>query len=237
MNKRTLSARVGDFLEGKGFYKVLFLCVAAIGISGYYLFSASQLSVGSETPVDGQAEVVLTPAPTPKVIPTPTPAATPAPTPAATPYAAPTPAAQAGQATASTALFVWPLKGDVVTAFSPETLAKNESMGDWRTHTGIDLSAALGTQVMAVSDGTVSSVLEDALLGTTVTIDHGNGLSSVYANLAAQPTVAAGDAVHAGDVIGSVGATAGSEAHLASHLHLALYQGEDPVDPAEYLPQ
>ena len=31
--------KLGDFLEGKGFYIVLFLCVAAIGISGYFLFS------------------------------------------------------------------------------------------------------------------------------------------------------------------------------------------------------
>ena len=31
---------MGDFLEGKGFYIVLFLCVAAIGISGYYLISS-----------------------------------------------------------------------------------------------------------------------------------------------------------------------------------------------------
>ena len=38
--KKPFLKRMGDFLEGKGFYIVLFLCVAAIGISGYYLFSS-----------------------------------------------------------------------------------------------------------------------------------------------------------------------------------------------------
>ena len=35
--KRNLFQKLGDFVLGKGFYIVLFLCVAAIGISGYYL--------------------------------------------------------------------------------------------------------------------------------------------------------------------------------------------------------
>ena len=38
MKQKPIAQRVGEFLEGKGFYIVLSLCVAAIGISGYYLF-------------------------------------------------------------------------------------------------------------------------------------------------------------------------------------------------------
>ena len=40
MKQKPSQHKLGDFLEGKGFYIVLFLCVAAIGISGYYLFSS-----------------------------------------------------------------------------------------------------------------------------------------------------------------------------------------------------
>ena len=39
MKQKPSQHKLGDFLEGKGFYIVLFLCVAAIGISGYFLFS------------------------------------------------------------------------------------------------------------------------------------------------------------------------------------------------------
>ena len=37
MKKQTILEKLGDFVLGKGFYIVLFLCVATIGISGYYL--------------------------------------------------------------------------------------------------------------------------------------------------------------------------------------------------------
>ena len=48
MKQKPIAQRVGEFLEGKGFYIVLSLCVAAIGISGYYLFSTLN-QAGGET--------------------------------------------------------------------------------------------------------------------------------------------------------------------------------------------
>ena len=62
------------------------------------------------------------------------------------------------------------------------------------------------------------------------------GLASVYSNLAAKPTVAEGDSVRTGDVIGSVGDTAAAESGRASHLHFAMYKNDLPADPEEYLP-
>lgn len=58
MKKRTIWNKIGDFLEGKGFYIVLFLCVAAIGGSGYYLYR--MVSLSGELPtqaVSAEAEV------------------------------------------------------------------------------------------------------------------------------------------------------------------------------------
>ena len=55
-------------------------------------------------------------------------------------------------------------------------------------------------------------------MGTTVVVEHGGGLTSTYANLASVPTVAVGDTVGAGSVLGSVGGTAIAESALASHL-------------------
>ena len=62
MKKKPILERIGDFMEGKGFYIVLFLCVAAIGISGYFLFRglfAQPEGFGSEPTavVSGQAEL------------------------------------------------------------------------------------------------------------------------------------------------------------------------------------
>ena len=63
MKKKPILERLGDFMEGKGFYIVLFLCVAAIGISGYYLFSSLDLG-GGDVAVAAPTQVVVTPAPT-----------------------------------------------------------------------------------------------------------------------------------------------------------------------------
>ena len=62
MRQKPSQHKLGDFLEGKGFYIVLFLCVAAIGISGYFLFRglfAQPEGFGSESlsAVSGQAEM------------------------------------------------------------------------------------------------------------------------------------------------------------------------------------
>ena len=44
MKKRTIWTKLGDFLEGRGFYIVLALCIVAIGGSGYYLYRMISLS-------------------------------------------------------------------------------------------------------------------------------------------------------------------------------------------------
>ena len=222
MKKKPILERIGDFMEGKGFYIVLFLCVAAIGISGYYLFSSLDMRDG-DAAVAAPTQVVVMPTVQP-VKPTvaPTPAPTAKPTPAPTP--APPPAA-------------WPVKGQVVADYSLEVLAYDETMGDWRTHSGIDIAAPVGTQVLAVSAGTVASVEQDDLMGTTVVIAHAGGVESIYANLAAVPTVEAGDQVSIGAVIGAVGTTAVAESARAPHLHFEMREDGESVDPVSYLPE
>ena len=134
-------------------------------------------------------------------------------------------------------VFTWPVKGTVDAGFVVETLVYNETMGDWRTHSGLDITADLGAKVLATANGTVSAVYQDDLMGTVVEIDHGDGLVSLYANLTEAPTVSAGDAVTTGAVIGSVGQTAAAESGQTTHLHFAMYQDDTPVDPAGYLPE
>ena len=246
MKRKPILERIGDFMEGRGFYIVLSLCVAAIGISGYYLFSSLQPD-GADAPVSAPTQVMVAVSPTveavkPAVTAVPTPAATPAPTPASsslpssppepvrTPSAAPEPAQTAS-------LFVWPLRGQVVAGWSLEVLAYDETMGDWRTHSGIDISAPVGTEVMAVAGGTVASVEQDDLMGTTVTIAHADGLESIYANLAEVPSVEAGDEVAVGEVIGATGTTAAAESARAPHLHLEMRKDGESVDPLSYLPE
>lgn len=217
--KKTMQDRVSDFMAGKGFYIVLLLCVTALGVSGYYLFSG--LREEPARPVTGQATVVATPAPKP--------------TPAVDPQTVSTPAPAPATATAS--VFTWPVKGEVLRSWSVEKLNYDRTMGDWRTHDGVDIAAAAGTQVMAPAGGTVSDLYQDDLMGTTVVILHADGVMSTCSNLAQVPTVEIGDTVRTGDVIGSVGTSAIAESEEVSHLHLSMTRNGVSVDPLEYLPE
>ena len=242
MNKKTFTEHIGDFIAGKGFYIVLFLCVAAIGISGYYLFQS--LGTGTENvAVNAPTQVVVTPSPavsaTPPAVqakPTPTPTVTPevTSTPKPTPQVKPSPAPS--QSALSSPVFTWPVKGEIIGDFSLEVLAYDETMGDWRTHSGVDIAAEAGTEVCAMSSGTVEAVYHDDLMGTTVVIDHGSGVKSVYSNLAATPTVLVGDEVGIHAVIGSVGSTSLAESSKPAHLHLEMIKDDLTVDPMQFLP-
>lgn len=237
--KKSFYHRFSDFIEGKGFYIVLALCLAAIGLSGWFLFS-SLTGEQEEQPVGGTASITVTPAPTPVATVTPvkpTVTATPRPT-ATVPAVAATPSATVQPTptpkSAPTSL-TWPVQGEVLTSYSVETLAYDVTMADWRTHAGVDIAAAAGTEVRAPASGVVVEVTEDVMLGTTVVIDHGGDLTTTCANLASVPTVEVGDEVTVGDIIGSVGNTAIAESALASHLHFSVEREGQSVDPMELL--
>ena len=205
------------------------------------------MSVVSATPASQPRQTSVPTAP-PRVTPTPpvtaapslapttAPSADPSPAPEPTPVPTPVPTPADKPASTAPTAFVRPVAGALETPFSVEALVYNRAMADWRVHTGADYAAALGTKVVAVADGVVREVHEDVMLGTTVVIDHGGELTSVYANLAALPTVAAGDAVTMGQTIGAVGATSLSEAADVCHLHFEMLKDGERVDPEDWLP-
>ena len=250
-NKRTWIEKLGDFISGKGFYLVVLICVAAIALSGYYLVRGIWYDETLDQPVSGSAAIYDPPTANPGGRVTAQPSAAPSARPSAQPTAQPTaaPTAQptqepdpvltappAAQPTPAALVFTWPVNGTVIADYSVEALVYSETMGDWRTHEGLDLAVSLGAKVIATADGTVSAMYQDDFMGTVVEIDHGNGLVSRYANLAEVPAVKVGDGVKTGTVIGSVGATASLESGLPAHLHFAMYQGGSPVDPRDRLP-
>ncbi|WP_243154271.1 M23 family metallopeptidase [Pseudoflavonifractor sp. 60] len=253
MKNRSFLNKLGDFAMGKGFYIVLFLCIAAIGISGYYLLQTVMGGMNSTTPVGGDASVTL---PDHSVVqpsvPTPSPVQTPE-----TPVTVPEPAVQPDdpepvkdntpepdtqtdtQTQESTQtlskVFTWPVQGAVLRDFSVETLSLDPTLGDWRTHGGLDIAAAQGVNVLSISAGTVEQIYHDGLMGTTVVVNHGGGLQSWYCNLNEEVAVEVGDSVEIGGVLGTVGSTAIAEVGVDSHIHLETLLEGQPVDPRDYL--
>lgn len=251
MNKKhNAFEKIGNFIAGKGFYLVVLTCVAAIALSGFYLFRSvgSTLDEPEDQPVDGNASITAanpshSPSPieqedlTPVLIPsTPEPEESKEPDPEPEPVINVTPS-PAPVSTPAPLVFTWPVNGTVISGYSVEALAYDVTMEDWRTHSGLDISAAIGTQVMATATGTVSAIFEDDLLGTTIIIDHGNGLESLYANLTTVPAVKAGAKVSTGTIIGAVGRTASAESRQEPHLHFSILKNNEAVDPTDYLPK
>lgn len=112
----------------------------------------------------------------------------------------------------------------------------NATLNSYYVHTGLDFSAAAGTEVLAVEAGTVESIYKDDLLsGTEITVNHGDGLKSVYRFVTEAEGLAVGDTVEKGEVIATVAEANGDEYKDGAHLHFEIVKNDESVDPTEYL--
>ncbi|MDR1131921.1 MAG: M23 family metallopeptidase [Oscillospiraceae bacterium] len=243
--KKRFEEKVEAFFAGKGFYIVLFLCVAVIGLSAYYLLTGNGNDVEDTVikdsayedvtlPYDEDPEMAIPPETSEEPVMDETEE-----TDAALEDAAATDetaAWTAEQEDAASARYIWPLEGEIDIPYSVTALIYNKKLGDWRTHDGVDVAAQLGTQVLAACSGQVKRVYTDDMGGTTVVIAHAGGLESIYANLAEVPTVYEGDNVITGEVIGAVGATAPGETRQNPHLCFKMTLDGQSVNPSDYLP-
>ena len=94
-------------------------------------------------------------------------------------------------------------------------------------HSGIDISAPIGTTVRSIQGGRVVYAAPFGGYGKLITIDHGAGICSLYGHLA-NIQVAVGEPVVAGEIIGTVGITGNT---TGPHLHFEIRIGGVPVDP------
>lgn len=125
---------------------------------------------------------------------------------------------------------LWPVNGRLLSPYGARTDPfSGETSSEF--HTGVDLSAAMGTPVHATADGIVTHAEWSRGYGKLVVIDHGNGLQTWYAHLS-RFDVVAGQEIRRGDILGASGATG----HVtAPHLHYEVRVGGNAVNPYPYL--
>lgn len=254
-NKNPSLKKVAAFFEGRGFYVVLGLCVMAIVVSGIMMSADRQaeeqrlrleqqqiedllnnppeaeVGSGIELTIPGGSESLI------EFIPgtgeNPGRDTTPV---TELEHEPAEPVSKPEKVTISQPVFVNPVEGEIVNAFSDGELVYDITFGDWRTHRGIDFSCQPGERVCAIADGKVESIKTDQLYGTTVTISHDDGIVSTYYNLMPNVLVSVGDNVAINEVIGGLGDDALFESNDEYHLHVEITKDGVLIDPASILP-
>ena len=125
--------------------------------------------------------------------------------------------------------FVWPTAGRVSSGYGNRL---HPILGVYRLHAGIDIGNTHGQPVHAARGGLVITAGPWGGYGNAVVIEHGFGLSSVYAHLSTL-TVRPGTFVDALDQVGHIGSTGLS---TGPHLHFEIRLQGTAVDPLRYLP-
>jgi murein DD-endopeptidase MepM/ murein hydrolase activator NlpD len=123
---------------------------------------------------------------------------------------------------------LWPVNGRILSRFGQR---EDPFSGEGAIHTGMDISANMGTPVHAAADGIVFHAQYDGGYGRMIVVDHGNGMQTWYAHLS-RFEVVPGQEVRRGEVVGVSGA---SGKVTSPHLHFEVRVGGTAVNPYPYL--
>ncbi|WP_279285471.1 peptidoglycan DD-metalloendopeptidase family protein [Clostridium sp. C8-1-8] len=130
--------------------------------------------------------------------------------------------------TTSTDGFISPAPGGITSSFGPRI---HPITGKNSVHTGVDLGAGYGVPFKASKSGVVTTATYNKAYGNMVIIDHGNGVTTLYAH-ASKLNVSAGQRVNQGDIISYIGSTGYS---TGPHAHFEIRINGQPVNPMKYL--
>lgn len=125
-------------------------------------------------------------------------------------------------------MFIWPTTSRTIT--SPYGYRYHPISGTYKFHSGIDIGAGYGSPVYAAAAGTATVSYDSGGFGNYVTINHGNGYSTLYGHMSSV-VVSSGSYVSQGQVIGYVGSTGAS---TGPHLHFNVYYNGSLTNPMNY---
>lgn len=103
--------------------------------------------------------------------------------------------------------------------------------GVYKLHTGVDISASMGTEFKAIANGVVVKAEYNSAYGNMVIIDHGGGVQTLYAH-GSEIVAKLGQVVNAGDTVLKVGSTGYS---TGPHAHFEVRINGSPANPLDYV--
>jgi hypothetical protein len=123
---------------------------------------------------------------------------------------------------------IWPTEGTVTSDFGPRF---SPFTGQMQQHSGLDISARVGTPIYAPARGTVTAAGNDGAYGISLDINHGGGITTKYAHMQ-KFVVKPGQTVERGDLIGYVGRTGRV---TGPHLHYEVRLNGVATNPYSYI--
>jgi hypothetical protein len=123
---------------------------------------------------------------------------------------------------------VWPARGWLTSRYGPRI---SPYTGGRQMHSGIDIAARAGTEIVSPARGRVSFVGSKGPLGNTLMVDHGFGVKTIYGHTS-KIHVKAGDEVERGQRIAAIGSTGRS---TGPHLHYVVQVSGKSKNPLDYI--
>ena len=127
-------------------------------------------------------------------------------------------------------LFAWPSPG-YYTITSEYGMRLHPILKVYRSHSGLDIGAPMGADIIAANDGVVIKSTYMSSYGNVIMIDHGGGVVTVYAH-GSELVAKLGDTVKRGDVILKCGSTGWS---TGPHVHFEIRINGKTIDPFPYI--
>lgn len=127
-------------------------------------------------------------------------------------------------------VMAWPVPG-YTTITSKFGMRTHPITGVYKLHSGTDISAPTGTNFVAAADGVVTKACYNTAYGNMVMIDHGGGISTLYAH-GSEIMVQVGQTVKQKDVVLKVGSTGYA---TGPHAHFEVRVNGTPVEPLDYI--
>lgn len=208
--------KVTNFIKKNAYYFVFILTLAVITtITVMLIVNAKDNSLST-----GNENVIIKPDNTPSIPNNPSEPSTPS---------------EPDNEASSVIIFDLPCSGSIIKDYVADSVVYNQTLGVYQGHKAIDFSASEGAKVFACYDGTIESIVVSKLEGTTITIDHSNGLKSIYNSLEAVEGLSSGAVVKKGEVIGYVSSNNKKEYLDGPHLHFSVSENGVVVNPSKYL--
>lgn len=137
--------------------------------------------------------------------------------------------------TVSVIVFDMPVNGVIIKDYVDSSVVYNQTLGLYSGHKAIDFSAEADAQVSVVYDGVIESITTGKLEGVTLTVDHGNGLKTVYNSIEVNEDLQVGQTLKKGDALGVVSTNNRTEYKDGAHLHFEVLEDGKKISPYKYL--